>query len=188
MIFLQAASGHFADLLLLVRDHHQRYCDRHGIEYVQVVAENVTAWTRYLIIAQLLKRDPYLCYADADTLIVGNESLADALAPASALGMVRNRLDVYNSGVIFCRSEAVEILNSVRAPAAYDPHNWKDQARLAYELIRENFPVQELNSRWNSYRHAESPPTLPVVIEAWHGGVFESVRHNIERRLNELKM
>jgi hypothetical protein len=186
MIFIQAASGKYADLLRLVQKHHQRYCDLRGIEYVQIIDEKITAWSRYKILQRLLDRDPYICYADADVLVTGRESIADALAPGAALGMVMNRWNVYNSGIIWCRAAAAELLGSVEKPMKYDPNDWKDQARLNEELHRTRFNVQELDSRWNSYRFAESPPTLPIVIEAWHGSVFESVKHNIERRLSEL--
>lgn len=135
--------GPGAELLAIARPSFSRYAERHGYELVlenRVLApERPTAWSKLVLLRELLAEHELVLWIDADAVIVDDEDDIDAALGDARLGLVEHRLGphrVPSTGVLVLRRDPVVLSAVERAWEAADllRHPWFEQAALAREL------------------------------------------------------
>ncbi len=181
-VILQLATGAHRELLALTREHHRRYADKHGLEYLCVehnpAAPKRAGWGKIRMILSALEMGfDRIVWLDADAVIVDENVDLSSLVPAG-IGMVRHpngdgKGRHWNSGVMIVKaSDAVrQFLESVdREPENDSP--WMEQ-----------LPINTLASDNSSAILVELPAALnstpgavvadEPVIAAAHGLPFD---------------
>lgn len=184
---LQHSTGHHVGMTRMTQQFHQNYCVYHGYDYRirhDRRAPNNPMWDKLPDMMEWAASagDGDMCiWMDADTLWRDPFfPLAEALEPDKDVGMVPMNIGYLNTGIIFLRRSirVVQYLTKVyegngpgRKPTADGKAaSWQDQSYFNHELIDEfsDLKVQELDSRFNSFKYQLRKPTGKIVVKAWH--------------------
>ena len=193
MILVQLAGGAHERILRLTEPFHDKYCTDRVIIYDCVYPRNVDYWSRYPAILEWMRYyykvgllEP-IVYLDADTLIVGNENLADALPPDCDCGGVLNRWNQVNTGALWFRATqaAMQLVTNIidKGPVLKESRDAGgfDQARFNVELPKSGVRFWPVDSRWNSYKFAAKSPCQSIQVVAWHGLSLTKAEQEIQR-------
>lgn len=187
-------------MLKHVAPWHERYCQRHGIVYVPIIAHVQTRkigrrdrrpeWQKPQVIVDWLSKvseGDLVSYVDPDAVIVDdNVDIFDILPEDKDIGMCLSyymKKPRYNNGVAIMR-------NSIRTFDLWKTCNEMgpgigeiahDEGRIN-RLIWAGHPVKLFNlpGEYNAFKYTTFDPSK-VVIKAWHG----DPRDTVERRVKE---
>jgi hypothetical protein len=199
-VLVQQASGWHRDLLAETRILHTDYCKRMGIDYRRLITKRLCdrdiAWDKIVVLRETLAL-PYdvVIWLDADTVIVSDEDLRDALPANKDFGMIRLGNVSYKDLGFHYNAGALYIRNTERMRKFFDDvwddyeEDMKEQGSIHNVLMREGFPewFVQIDDKWNSTMGGNESPS-PVVV-AWHGttGVEENTRHIRETVCEHIK-
>ncbi len=165
-------AGSHERFLRIARHSVGAYAERHGYDlhtHTQSVdASRPPAWSKILLLRDLLKRYELVVWLDADLVIVdGRKDLARELEPDKFLYLVEHAYNderIPNAGVMMLRSgeTAARFLDEIWALEHYMHHEWWEQAAimdvLGYDVVRKvpstltayRKQTKLISPRWNS--------------------------------------
>jgi hypothetical protein len=176
-VLLQHARPEYQRLLDLSRARHKQYAEEHGFLYQAYQGAYWDGWSGHwdgwLFCLQMLKLDvEWLCWVDADALIVGDADLREALAPGKWLGLARHPgpPEHWNVGVMVIRN-CPRVIGLFEAVVAAGPGEWPwYQQQILNELLEEgewDDLVGRIEDRWNCTYGVTD--VEDAQIRAWHG-------------------
>lgn len=201
LILVQHASGPHEALLDVVEEYHSRLCQSQGASYVRtrglLDAAKAPYGDKVVAIRRVLNdaaEGDVVLWLDTDAVWADPRTRMDSVLGESLVAMVLNKRGRFNAGSMWlrCCPEIKEVLcRAWENPEIGEKKHWfpfwDDQERINDELGLAGIPILALDSRFNSYAAAATPPTEPIVVKAWHykpdklvaGWLAEVVRENM---------
>jgi len=201
--------GTHADLLELAKSTYETYAHLHGYDLAlseqPLTVDRPAAWSKVLLIRQLLDRYELVMWIDADAMVVNPEvDIVNAIDDAHFLWMVEHHVSVqdeplFNSGVMVVRSseDAASFFDEVWKSVEFIDHPWWEQAAimslLGFDLSVPGLAklvhptpwfdkVGKLSIEWNSM--IDDPHPSPRIVH-FPGMSFED---RLERMADQLKL
>lgn len=170
-LLIQMAEGEHEVLLNLVRDHHQRYAKRHGLDYWCItgnpMAEKRAGWGKIpLLLAGIALGYECVVWLDADAIVIEMDTNLATLAPGG-IAMVRHpNPEHWNTGLIISRATAAT--ERFWREVDISPENnssWMEQLAVNELACRSDFAplFHSLDLAWNSVpgiAMAENPAVI----------------------------
>jgi len=172
----------------ITREHHEKYCDKHGIDYQCVIDDpcpeldkNTGSWGKVELIRRALIEYDDVVWLDADTLIVDMDtSLVDGVQYGK-IGACWQRIPQlpqghWNVGALYL-SSTMETMEFVQSwIAAYPPTDgWLEQG-IFNRLGHETNIVVTLSDKWNATLDVSMVPD--AVVLGFHGQGDPQFRYN----------
>lgn len=185
---------HNEEMLNVVREWHQAYCDLHGFDY-WVIQRSMTSWPmnektweRLVLIRKALDEGyDSVIWMDADAIIKKKEvDLREACQGVGACYDEKFPVHHYNCGVMYFENtpKVMEFVTEWRSRypgGLWEGQHWHEQTE--FNKMIPSYPglIHRLENKWNSYPTTPCPEN-EIIVKAWHGAILP------QQKINEMRL